>query len=112
MIGKSGADFSRLMDHMKDLGVPGLAVTYKDLSDKIMEHEVNRYVPIFRALPPATSTPMPTLMPMPTSGSLGLSDTHLATDVDSQDEDFFSGFGAGGPADPVWDMDEDGYIQF
>jgi len=106
------------MDHMKDLGVPGLAVEYKDLTKKVMEHELNRYVPIFRALPPAispstpmpmpTPTPMPT--PMPTSSSLGFSDTRLAVDVDSQDDDFFSTSGTDEPADSVWGMAEDGYI--
>jgi len=82
-----------------------------------MEHEVNRYVPIFRALPPAISIPMsvpmpiPMPIPMPTSSSLGFSDTHLVMDGDSQDEEFFSAFGTDGLADSVWDLDEDGYWQ-
>jgi len=101
------------MDHMKTLDLPGLAMKYKDLSSKVMEHEVNRYVPIFRALPPAISTPISVPMPMPmaTSSSLGFSDTHLAMDGDSQDEEFFSAFGTDGLADSVWDLDEDGYMQ-
>jgi hypothetical protein len=100
-----------MMDHMKDLGLPGLAEKYKDLSDKVMEHELNRYVPIFRALPPATSTPMPMPMPMPTPSALEFSDTS-AMDVDSQDEDFWELSGTGGPADSI--LDEDGYgsLQF
>lgn len=92
------------MDRMKTLDLPGLAVKYKDLSNKVMEHEVNRYVQVFRALPPATSTPM--AMPMSTPGFF---DTHLAMDVDSQDAEFFSTFGTGEPADLVW---EDGFLQF
>jgi hypothetical protein len=95
------------MDRMKNLGLPGLAAKYKDLCNKVMEHERSRYVPIFRAPPPAASTPMP--MPMPTSSSLGFSDTNLAMDSDSQDDEFFSTFGVDEPADLVL---EDGYLQF
>jgi hypothetical protein len=106
------------MDRMKGLGLPALAAKYKDLSKKIMEHEVNRYVQIFQAMPPANATPMPMpmLMPMPmptptpTSSSLEFSDTNLATDVDSQDEEFFSAFGIDEPVDSLWEEDEDGYL--
>jgi len=104
------------MDRMKDLRLPELAAKYKDLSSRIMEHEVNRYVQIFRAMPPATATPMPMPMPMlmpmptPTSSSVEFTDTNLATDVDSQDEEFFSGFGIDEPVDSAWEEGEDGYL--
>jgi len=120
LIGKSGPDFSRLMDHMKTLDLPGLAVKYKDLTNKVMEHERNRYAQNFRALPSAPSPPMPMPMPMPmptptptlTSSGLGFPDTNLEMDFDSQDDEFFSTFGANELADSVWGQDEDGFLHF
>jgi hypothetical protein len=53
--------------------------------------------------------PMPTPTPMTTSSTLGFSDTDLAMDFDSQDDEFFSTFGADEPAELVW---EGGYLQF
>jgi hypothetical protein len=107
LINKSGKDFSEVMEYMKNLGLSDLAEKYKDLSVKVMEHELNRYIPIFRTLPRATSTLMP--MPMPTPSSVGFSNTQLAMDVDSLDEDFFGSSGTDEPADSVWEWDEDGY---
>ena len=107
------------MGRMTALGLPALAATYKDLSHTLVEHELNRYVPIFRALSTTALTRVPIPMqlpvraqlPIPTSSSLGLSDTHLAMDVDSQNEDFSSTSGTGEPAGLVWPMDEDGFLQ-
>jgi hypothetical protein len=105
---KSGKTFTQMMGRMKDLGLQDLAKDYKDLSDKVVGHELNRYVPIFGAPPPAMSTPMP--MPMPRG--LGFSDTPLAMDADSQDEDSSELSGTDGPAESVLEELGDGYLQF
>jgi hypothetical protein len=131
LVRKSGKTFEQVMGHMKDLGLQDLAKVYKDMSDKVMEHELNRYVPIFGAPPPAISTLMP--MPTPTPSGLGFSDTSLgfsdtslgfsdtslgffdtslAMDVDSQDEDFSEPSGTDGPTDSVLEKDGDGFLQF
>jgi len=99
------------MARMKKLGLPDLAVKYRSLSNKIMEHEVNRYVQVFQALPPATSTPMPMPTPMPTSSNLEFSDTNPATDVDSEDDDSSPALSIHGPVDLPWEKDEDGFLQ-
>jgi hypothetical protein len=102
------------MDHMEGLGLSKLALDYKDLSIKVMEHELNRYVrhaEAFRALPQDASTPVPIPMPMPmpTSNSLAFPDTDLM-DVDSQDEGEFLAADTDESADLVLEFDEDGYL--
>lgn len=108
LIRKSGADFSRVMDYMQELGLPSLASDYKDLSAKLMEHEVNHYIrgaENFRAQGPATLTPMPVSMPD--------SNDPVSPDpmgVESQDDGDSPVSGSGGPGDILFSSDEEGFL--
>jgi hypothetical protein len=103
------------MDHMQRLGLPGLASDFKDLSVKVMEHELSRYVrsaKAFQAQGCASSipTPMPMPTPVPAPSSTAVSDTYSMLDIDSQEEGEFLASDTGEPADSTWELSEDGYI--
>jgi hypothetical protein len=96
------------MDYMQELGLPSLASDYKDLSAKLMEHELNHYIrgaENFRAQGPATLTPMPVSMP---DSNDSVSPDPM--DPESQDDGDSPVSGSGGPGDLLFSSDEEGFL--
>ena len=72
------------MDHQKSLGLAALALVYKDLSTRLLEHELNHFAHSMASSRVLTATPSEQTL-APTTSEWASSDTYLTTDCESED---------------------------
>lgn len=84
MLPQKGVGFVRVMDHQKSLGLAALALVYKDLSTRLLEHELNHFAHSMASSRVLTATPSEQTL-APTTSEWASSDTYLTTDCESED---------------------------